>query len=156
MQKITKHSLLIVLSLLMVLSSCLSKKMMDARATERIIEIHAEAILLLDKHTEDFSKYKDRVEALERKCLEAYEYEKVRGKSEEAIKIWEVMMDKEKPLLGAFLDRWENDKTKLTDAFIANCKHDIREGFSILTHLMYRRVKDTEIGNARRFIDRHK
>ncbi len=83
-----------------------------------------EALMLMDKATEDYAAHADDAEVLLLKVEQAYEYVAAIPNNEDSAGQWRILKDPEGQLLGGFLRRWEAEGT-LDATFIQNAKDDL-------------------------------
>jgi hypothetical protein len=80
-------------------------------AYKNATSLKAETLALMDKATEPYSKYEQKVESLMVGIDEAYEY--VHGIPSDSLsaKQWEILKDPDGALLGRFFSRWKSKET---------------------------------------------
>ena len=98
--------LMIPLSL-MIVGGCATIAPYNDTAYEQATALKAEALILMDKATEQFSLHKDDVQKVRLDMDKAYEYAKGRPKNELSTKQWEIVRDPARNSLGGFLKKWE-------------------------------------------------
>lgn len=124
-----KFAFLWILALLLNFSGCAPMiAEYDNVAYQQALSLKVDSLFLMNKATESYSNQVEAVERLEIDLEKAYEYAKGRTGNEEIIKLWEIMKDPERNLVGGFLKRWEKNNT-LSQTFIDESKKTISEGF---------------------------
>lgn len=106
----------------------------NQKAYEQATSLKVEALSVMSKATEPFSKQKASVDALKLDVEKAYEYAKGRPKNEESITQWKIIIDPDRNSLFGFLRHWE-EKTTLSPAFINEAKSLVAEGFDAVIEL---------------------
>jgi hypothetical protein len=112
----------------------------DQTAYNQIVSVEADALAIMDKATEDYSKHEQEVEDFSTRMMKAYLYDKNRPKNVISDKMWELMIDPESNLLGGFLKRWKSEK-KLGKAFVSEAKKLVQENFDRIAQLESTKIK---------------
>jgi hypothetical protein len=112
----------------------------DQTAYNQIVSVEADALTLMDKATDDFSKHEREVDEFSTKMTKAYLYDKNRPKNLISDKMWELMIDPGGHLLGGFLKRWKSEK-KLGKAFVEESKKLVQENFDRIAQLESKKIK---------------
>ena len=94
-----------------------------------------DAISLMKRGTKSFSAMKTEIMDFKAKVDDQIQYEKDRGpKNDQTVKMWELMMDPTKNLLGGFLSRWETEG-KLTGIFVKETAKVVSSNFDKIMKL---------------------
>lgn len=90
--------------------------------------LKAQTLALMDKATEPYQKYEEKVESLTIEINEAYEY--VHGIPSDSLSArqWEILKNPDGDLLGKFLSRWKSKDT-LSRVYIDQFKGIIADAF---------------------------
>ena len=115
-----------VLSLLWFVCACGTIAPYSHTAYEQATALKAEALILMDKATEQYSVHKDEAQKVRLEMDTAYEYAKGRPKNQASTKQWELVRDPERNSLGGFLKRWETEGT-LNKTFVSEAKRLISD-----------------------------
>src|SRR5215471_2068804 len=107
--------------LVFVLSACSTIAPYSQTAYEQATSLKAEALILMDKATEQYASHKTEVEKVQLDMEKAYEYSKGRPKNEISTRQWEIIRDPNRNSLAGFLKRWEKKGT-LDQTFITEAK----------------------------------
>lgn len=126
--------------LILILSSCNTALYFDQYAYKESISVKVEAIELMDKATENYSKHQDEIQEIRLAMLKIYEYEKYRPNNQESTKMWKIMLDPEKNLYQGFIKRWR-EKEILSEVFIQESKFQIEEAFELIIGFEKKKVK---------------
>ena len=140
------NKLVILFNMLLVavcVHSCSSVSYYDQYAYTLGTSLKVDALALMDKATDNFQNHAVEVEELKIKIDKAYEYEIGRPNNDITIKMWQILRDPEKKLLGGFLKRWEAENT-LSRAFIDEVKINIGKGFDLINHLESEKITPEE------------
>ncbi len=130
--------------LLIVLSACTTIAPFSQTAYEQATSIKAEALVLMDKATEQYSNHKVEVAALRLEVEKAYEYSKGRPKNEVSTAQWEIIRNPDRNSLGGFLNRWETSGT-LARPFINEAKKLVSDGFDTVIGLESGKIRPDQM-----------
>jgi hypothetical protein len=97
----------------------------------------------MGKATEEAAVHNEAIEQLMIKVDKAYEYEKGRPKNEITTRMWDVLKNPDRNLLGGFVRRWR-EKEKLSQAFIEEAKELVAEAFDLISGLESQKIKEDE------------
>ena len=113
-------------------------------AYQQTISLKVEALTLMDKASEPYANHEKEIKELESKIEKAYEYAKGRPKNEHSTKLWQILMNPDRNLLGGFIKRWQ-EKTTLSDKFIEEAKGLVADAFDNLSGLEIGKIKKSEV-----------
>jgi hypothetical protein len=131
-------------SCLLLISSCKPLiALYDQYAYTEATSIKVDALNVMDKATEPYSKFNNSVDELNSKLDKAYEYEKHRPANELTTKMWEIIKNPSKNLLGGFLKRWEQ-KGNLNSEFIKEEKVQVSDAFDMVIELESKKIKSSD------------
>jgi RecB family endonuclease NucS len=91
-----------LIAVIVVLNACTIAPF-SQQAYEQATSLKAEALILMDKATDSFSRHKSEVEAIKLDLNKAYEYAKGRLHNEISTRQWEIIKDPGRDSLGGFL-----------------------------------------------------
>jgi uncharacterized protein YicC (UPF0701 family) len=138
-----------VLLALCILTACGSSiALFDQYAYTQTTSLKVEALTVLQKATQEYAEHKDEVEAMLVKLDKIYEYEKHRPKNEISTRLWDVVKNPDRNLVGGMVKRWKNEG-KLNAAFVQQATQQISEAFDIIAELESKKLteKDTKVVN---------
>ncbi len=138
-----KHLMLrlgIVLLSIQIFSSCKTISVFDQYAYTQSTALKVDALSLMDNATTGFTANTTEIEDFNLKIQKVYEYEKHRPKNEITVKLWDIIMNPDKNLLGGFLARWKQNNT-LGKTFINEAKIQVGEAFDIIVELESQKIK---------------
>ena len=121
------------IAVIVVLNACTIAPF-SQQAYEQATSLKAEALILMDKATDSFSRHKSEVEAIKLDLDKAYEYARGRPQNEISTRQWEIIKDPGRGSLGGFLKRWE-DKEQLDQSFINDAKGIVSDSFDIVRNM---------------------
>jgi hypothetical protein len=122
---------------------CSTISTFDQYAYTQTTSLKVDALALMGKATEDAAMHTDALEQLTIKIDKAYEYEKGRPKNEITTRMWDVLKNPERNLLGGFVKRWR-EKGKLSQAFIDEAKELVAEAFDLISGLESQKIKQDD------------
>jgi hypothetical protein len=131
------------IAVIVVLNACTIAPF-SQQAYEQATSLKAEALILMDKATDSFSRHKSEVEAIKLDLDKAYEYAKGRPQNEISTRQWEIIKDPRRRSLGGFLKRWE-DKEQLDQSFINEAKGIVSDSFDIVIELESGKQKPEDV-----------
>lgn len=106
------------------------------RAYEQATSLKVDALALMNKATEPYSRHQAKVEALKLDLDKAYEFAAGRPKNEHSTRQWEILRDPERHLLGGFLKRWEAAPGgQLSPAFVKEARTIVSQAFDTIIQL---------------------
>jgi hypothetical protein len=132
-----------LIAVIVVLNACTIAPF-SQQAYEQATSLKAEALILMDKATDSFSRHKSEVEAIKLDLDKAYEYAKGRPQNEISTRQWEIIKDPGRGSLGGFLKRWE-DKEQLDQSFINEAKGIVSDSFDIVIELESGKQKPEDV-----------
>ena len=141
-----RHSLAltVLLGLSLFFSKCAPTiAVYDQYAYTQATALKVDALRTMDKATEPYDSRINEVEELMSSLEKAYEYEVHRPKNSISAKMWSILVNPERNLLGGFLQRWKREST-LGKAFITEMKLQVAEGFDLIIELENRKIKDND------------
>ncbi len=115
-----------MIPLFLMIAGCATIAQYSQTAYEQATSLKAEALILMDKATEQFSLHKDEVQKVRLDMDKAYEYAKGRPNNELSTKQWEIVRDPERHSLGGFLKQWET-KGVLGQTFTSEMKNEVAD-----------------------------
>jgi hypothetical protein len=133
----------VCIALFVVLHGCSTISPFDQYAYTQTTSLKVDALALMAKATEEAAVHVEAIEQLSIKIDKAYEYEKGRPKNEITSRMWEVLKNPERNLLGGFVKRWR-EKGKLGQAFIEESKELVAEAFDLISSLESQKIKGDE------------
>jgi hypothetical protein len=128
---------------LVAFHGCSSISLFDQYAYTQATSLKVDALALMGKATEQAPMYNEAIEQLLIKVDKAYEYEKGRPKNEITTRMWDVLKNPDRNLLGGFVKRWR-EKGQLSQAFIDESKELVGEAFDLISSLESRKIKEDE------------
>jgi hypothetical protein len=134
---------LVCAALLAAWAGCSTISPFDQYAYTQATSLKVDALALMGKATEEAASHSEAIEQLSIKIDKAYEYEKGRPKNEITTRMWDVLKNPERNLLGGFIKRWR-EKGKLSQAFIEESKELVAEAFDLISSLESQKVKEEE------------
>lgn len=121
-QSRAKALVLVTISLLYVACSSLIATYNET-SYQYATSLKPEALMLMDKATENYVDHADEVEALMLRVEQAYEFVAGIPKNSESAGQWKILKDPDGNLLGGFMRRWKSNRT-LGATFIKDVKED--------------------------------
>lgn len=109
-------------------------------AYERAVEIKVDALALLDQAGVPYADVQDESAALCLEIAKAREYARGLPKNELSARQWEILMNPDDELLGAFLQRWQSG-VPLSLAFVTKKKLQIAAAFDTIIGLESHKLK---------------
>jgi hypothetical protein len=139
--------ILLYLALLGGFQGCSTISVFDLYAYTQTTSIKVDALALMAKATEPASAHAEAIEHMIIQLDKAYEYEKGRPKNEITTRMWDVLKNPERNLLGGFLKRWR-EKGTLSSAFVEESRGLVSEAFDLISGLESQKIRQDE-GEAR-------
>lgn len=131
-----------LVAILLISAGCSTISKYNETSYQYATSLKPEALMLMDKATEEYSQHVSDAEALMLKMEQAYEYVSGIPKNQETSKQWEILKDPDGHLLGGFMQRW-NDEGTLNATFIENAKDDlVGPAFDSIIALESLKIKD--------------
>jgi hypothetical protein len=128
------RALVFVLILLMT-SGCLTGiSTFDQQAYTTTASLKVDALCLMDSAQDKYTNHINEVNALSKNLMKIYEYEKHRPKNEKTVEQWDLLLNKDGHLLGAFLSKWEKGVV-MNPAYISSRKEQISTAFDLILGL---------------------
>jgi len=116
------------------LAACVFVSSFDPVAYERATSAKAEALLLMDKATDDYRSHKKDIEAVTLDINKAFEYDRGLALNESKVQLWETLLSPDRDLFGGFLRDWKR-KRRLTPFFVEEKKKQVGQGFDEIIQL---------------------
>lgn len=141
-----RYSLLypVLLVFVLCLSSCSSFiAPYDLQAYENATSLKAEVLITLDKATTSYQKNQSKVESIQLKAQQAYEYAKGIPKNSLSAKQWQILNDPQGDLLGKVFKRWQ-ERDVLSQVLIDEYKIILAKAFDEIICLEINKDKPTE------------
>jgi hypothetical protein len=144
----TLYRLRILLALVILTACGSSIALFDQYAYTQTTSLKVEALAVLSKATDDYANHKDEVELMLQKVEKIYEYEKHRPKNAISTRLWEIVKNPDRNLVGGVVKRWKNEG-KLNAAFVQQATQQVSEAFDIIAELESKKLteKDTKVVN---------
>ena len=134
---------LVCIALLAAGQGCATISMYDHYAYTQTTSLKVDALALMGKATSNAASHAEAIEQLLVKVDKAYEYEKGRPKNEITTRMWDVLKNPDRNLLGGFVKRWR-EKGKLSQAFVEEAKDLIGEAFDLISGLESQKIKEDD------------
>lgn len=112
----------------------------NQRAYENATSLKVETVMLVKKGTESYSLHADKVEQVELKLNQAYEYINGIPQNELSAKQWQILIDPEGNLAGGYFKRWA-EKDSLSKFFVEEASKLISSGFDKIIQLEAAKIK---------------
>jgi len=125
---------LLVLSLLVLTACAANVSPFSPRAYEQATSLKVEALAIMGKATDPYSKHKAEVEALRLELDKAYEYARGRPKNDHSTAQWKFLRDPDRNLLGGFLKRWQASG-QLSPVFVKEAQGLVSDAFDAIIEL---------------------
>lgn len=126
---------LIAILLSLVLSSCVAMAPQDPVAIKNATDIRVEVDLLIDKAVDPYVMHIQDVNFVQLRALQALEYAKAKDNNSQTVKQWEILIDKDRNLLGGFLKMWEKKESGFSVVFLSGVKKNILSGIDEIIKL---------------------
>ena len=110
-----------IIWLCLVVGACATIAPFSQTAYEQATTLKAEALILMEKASEQYSLHKNEAEKVRLDMDTAYEFAKGRPKNELSTQQWAIVRDPERNSLGGFLKRWEKEGV-LNQTFVSEAK----------------------------------
>lgn len=131
----------LIAAVLCFLACTASISLHDHYAYTQATSLKVDSLKLMDRAVEDYSMHEDEVDDILTKIEKAHEYEKARPKNDETIKMWEILKDPDKDLLGGFFKMWK-EKGKVSQFFIEEKKKQIVKAFDEIIELESAKLRE--------------
>lgn len=115
-------------------SACSTISSYDQIAYQNATSAKAETLAVMSKATNSYSSETKSIQDLQLTLSKAYEYDKGRPLNQITIRMWDILLDPNRDLLGGFLRDWKADNIE-SETFIDHKKQQIAEGFDIISGL---------------------
>ncbi len=113
-------------------------------AYKETTSLKVDALLLMDKATENYEKHREEADLLHRNLMKLMEYERNRPLNQVTRDMWEILTDPEGNLLGSFLKRWENQGPQ-NAAYIVQKKKQVGNAFDQIAQLESKKTKPEDL-----------
>jgi hypothetical protein len=133
----------ILWAVLLFLGSCKTISVFDQYAYAQATALKVDALNLMDKATETYASQQAGIDAVNTQIEKAYEYEKHRPKNTITVKMWEILKNPDRNLLGGYLKRWK-DRSSLSADFIREAKVQVSQAFDLIVELESEKIKPTD------------
>lgn len=131
--------------LAMLLCGCGSSiSIYDATAYKLATDLKAESLTLMEKAVEPATVHGETIDALRLDLLKALEYERGRPDNELSTRMWSILLDPNRNLLGGFLRRWE-ESGPLSSAFVSEARGQVGEAFDQIIGLEIGKLRPDEV-----------
>lgn len=121
-----------------------SVSLYDATAYKQATDLKAEALTLVEQADGPVDEYRADVAALRLNLRKALEYERGRAENQITTRMWEILVDPDRNLLGGFLRRWE-ESGRLGSAFIDEAAGQIGAAFDQIIALEAEKIDPEEV-----------
>ncbi len=112
-------------------------------AYEQAVSLKVESLALMDKATHSFANHQTEVEGLIVNLNKAYEFAKGRPRNEISTRMWEILKDSDRHLLGRFLERWRKEGT-LSKGYVEEKKLQVADAFDKIIGLESGKLKPSD------------
>ena len=126
--------ILLIISCITSIIGCTVIATFDQKAYDQDIAIQTMSLQLMDNAVEDFNSHQDQVKTLRAEIDAAIAYEKNRPNNGVSVKMWTVLMDPARNLMGGFLKLWQS-QGKLSKAYVDGEKKTISAAFDQIIQL---------------------
>ena len=133
----------LLIATLLFLGSCKTISVFDQYAYAQATALKVDALNIMDKATEAYASQQAGIEAINTQIEKAYEYERHRTKNSITVKMWEILKNPDRNLLGGYLKRWK-DKSTLSADFIREAKIQVAQAFDMIAALESEKLKPTD------------
>jgi hypothetical protein len=139
----SRGRLLAPLALSLVLSACALTTHYDATSYQNATNLKAETLLLVEKAKDPPGKHAQAIEALRLRLLQAYDYERGKGRLDRpTVEQWRLLIDPDAALLGGFLRKWKTENAHQSDAFLKGIARNVGDAFDEIIKVQSAKVKD--------------
>lgn len=142
----TRHgSSLVLIAALLPLWACgptISR--FSPMAYERATSLKVESLAVMERASEPFERHAEAAGEIRASLDKAYEYARGRPGNAISTRMWEVVRDPERNLLGGFLARWERE-SRLSPAFIEEAQALVSDAFDSIIGLESGKLKPDEV-----------
>lgn len=115
-------------------SACVTTAPYDQYVYKESTSLKVDALNLMDKAEQTYTSQEQEIMGFKDQLDKLYEYELHRKKNELRIKMWNLLNDPQKNLLGGFISRWKEEK-QLSPTFITEAKIIVGRAFDQLAEL---------------------
>ena len=91
------------------ISATPTKELLGSRPSERAFDTKVDALALMAKAVEPYTKHQDEVAEFMIELDKAYEFERTRPLDPTALTLWSILRDPNRDLLGGFLKQWKEE-----------------------------------------------
>jgi len=115
----------------------------DATSYQHATDLKAQSLLLIAKATDPPGMHVAEIAAVQLKLLQAYEYERGKGKPNLiTVQQWELLNNPNGALMGGFLKKWQTENAAQSPAFIKGVSKNVSAAFDEIIKLERAKVKD--------------
>jgi hypothetical protein len=123
-----------------LLAACSTISTYDQAAYSQDVNTKVDALTLMGKATAPYVDHQNDVALFQIELQKAYEYERGRPLNKNTLAQWDVLLDANGDLLGAFLKEWK-DSGKLLPVYIKRKQDQIGKGFDKIIQLESGKIK---------------
>ena len=134
-------------ALLLIMGCGSSMALYDATAYKQATDLKAEALTLMEKAHETAGDHQDEIDELRLNLRKALEYERGRARNQITTRMWEIMIDPDRNLLGGFLRRWEADDA-LNPAFVGEASMQVGAAFDEIIALEAKKIDPEDVNTG--------
>jgi hypothetical protein len=109
-------------------------------AYTRAVSLKVESLRLMSQAGHPYEDFAGKVRNLQIELDKTYEFARGRPRNEHSTRQWEILLDRERNLLGGFLRRWE-ESVALTWPFIEEAKVLVADAFDTIIGLESGKIK---------------
>lgn len=124
----------LIAALLLFNTGCAVTAPYDQYVYQSSTSMKVDALNLMSNATEPYSKHLTAIEQFTDQLNKLYEYELHRKKNDIRIRMWNLLKDPERNLLGGFMKRWQQEG-RLSAPFVEEAKIIIGKSFDQLAEL---------------------
>lgn len=133
----------VTLPLVFLLTSCSIISEYDSYAYQQAVLLKVESLALMQFANDPFTNHQKEIIQLEKALQFNYEYAKGRPNNQISEKQWAILTDKNRNLLGGFLERRKSEH-KLNPFFIIESQKIISDAFDTIIGLESGKIAPTE------------
>lgn len=135
--------LILVALILSPVAGCALISHYDATSYQHATDLKAQSLLLIAKATDPPGMHAAEIAAVQLKLLQAYEYERGKGKPNLiTVQQWELLNNPDGALMGGFLKKWQTENAAQSPAFIKGVSTNVSAAFDEIIKLERAKVKD--------------
>jgi hypothetical protein len=127
-------------TILFAFASCSTISPYDQTAYLQAVNTKVDALTLMAKAVDDYTSHRTEVAEFMIEMDKAYEYERGRPLNTDTIKLWDILRDPNRDLLGGFLKEWKADG-KLLPVYVERKKAQIGTAFDQIIELESGKIK---------------